>query len=261
MDRLNQRVEEFDDAAPPNNLMGTEGKRGTAVGDYSWPETVAVAPNGNVWVGDTRNNRLEEYSPNLALPPLAVVTGTTVGVFNYIEGITVDANGTVWIADTDNNRIVSYNPTTKAMTAYGTRGKGTVGSPVQFIDPKASPCPRRTSTSPTPGTTRIDEVSLTGTLLATYSTGISAPQGVTLGTDGTVWVADTGTNSTDPSGNQIVHLSATLTNLNDGFGGPGHREHALRPAALAGTFRLTGSILFVADTYNNRVQEYNITGS
>ena len=260
VDRLNQRVEEFDDAAPPNNLMGTEGKRGTAVGDYSWPETVAVAPNGNVWVGDTRNNRLEEYSPNLALPPLAVVTGTTVGVFNYIEGITVDANGTVWIADTDNNRIVSYNPTTKAMTAYGTRGKGTVGSPVQFVDPEGIAVSATDIYVADTLNNRIDEVSLTGTLLATYSTGISAPQGVTLGTDGTVWVADTGTNSTDPSGNQIVHLSASLTNLNDGFGGPGtDNMHFDLPHSLA--VSPDGSILFVADTYNNRVQEYNITGS
>jgi hypothetical protein len=54
-----------------------------------------------VWVGDTRNNHLEQYSSNLATPPLSLVTGNpTVGAFNHIEGITVAANGIVWIADT-----------------------------------------------------------------------------------------------------------------------------------------------------------------
>ena len=54
VDRLNQRIEEF---SASGSYLTDEGKRGTAVGDYSWPETAAVAPNGTVWVGDTRNNR------------------------------------------------------------------------------------------------------------------------------------------------------------------------------------------------------------
>jgi DNA-binding beta-propeller fold protein YncE len=258
VDRLNQRVEEF---SATGAYITDEGKRGVAVGDYSWPEAVAVDPSGNVWVGDTRNNRLEEYSSTLATPPLSVVTGnSTVGVFNYIEGITVAANGVVWIADTDNNRIVSYNPTTLAMVAFGTRGKNAVvGTPAQFINPQSVAVSGTDMYVADTGNNRVVEVDMNGNIVAVYAS-LDAPQGVALSPDDTIWVADTGTSATDPNGNQIVHLSSTLTNLEDGFGGPGTSSMQFDlPHSLA--VSPSGSTLFVADTYNNRVQEFNITGS
>jgi DNA-binding beta-propeller fold protein YncE len=260
VDRLNQRVEEFSSTGA---YITDEGKRGVAAGDYSWPEAVAVDPSGNVWVGDTRNNRLEEYSSNLALPPLAVVTGnSTVGVFNYIEGITVAANGVVWVADTDNNRIVSYVPGSNPslMTAFGTRGKNAVvGTPAQFIDPQSVAVSGTDMYVADTGNNRVVEVDMSGNIVAVYA-GLDAPQGIALSPDGTLWVADTGTSATDTLGNQIVHLSSTLTNLNDGFGGPGTGSMQFDlPHSLA--VSPSGSTLFVADTYNNRVQEFNITGS
>jgi tripartite motif-containing protein 71 len=253
VDRLNQRVEEFNAAG---TYVASEGKRGTAVGDYSWPETVAVAPDGTIWVGDTRNNRLEHFSATMTTPPLSVVTGTSVGVFNYIEGVTVAANGIVWLADTDNNRIVSYDPTSGVETAFGIRGKGTIGQPVQFINPQDLVVSGSAIYVADTGNNRIDEVSLTGTLLATFTTGISGPQGITLGTDGTVWVANT-------LDNQIVQLSADLTTELSFFGTAGsgttqfNLPHSLSTHEFGGT---TGTVLFVADTYNNRVQEFSIGG-
>ena len=226
-----------------------------------------MAPDKTVWVGDTRNNRLEHFAANLATPPLSVVTGTSVGVFNYIEGVTVAPDGKVWIADTDNNRIVGYDPANPASTtAYGTRGKGTIGLPLQVIKPQGLAVSSTAIFVADTGNNRIDEVSLTGNLLATYKPGVtilSAPQDVALAPDGTLWVADTGASASDTGGNQIVHLSATpstFTNLGDGFGGPGiDNMHFDLPHSLA--VSPDGSTLFVADTYNNRVQEYNITGS
>ena len=258
VDRLNQRVEEF---SATGTYIGDEGKRGTAAGDYSWPEAVAVAPNGNVWVGDTRNNRLEEYPANLATPPLSVVTGnSTVGAFNDIEGITVASSGVVWVADTDNNRIVSYDPNSGAMVAFGVRGKGTtVGAPAQFIDPQSVAVSGTDMYVADTGNNRVDEVDMNGNLVAIYAS-LDAPQGIALSPDGTVWVADTGLSATDTSGNQIVHLSSTLTNLGDGFGSPGTGSMQFDlPHSLA--VSPSGSTLFVADTYNNRVQEFSITGS
>ncbi len=249
VDRLNQRVEEFN-AAPPNNLEATEGTRGTALGDYSWPETAAVAPNGDVWVGDTRNNRLEEYSSNLALPTLADVTGGgSVGAFNYIEGISVAANGVVWVADTDNNRIVSYNPTTEHYTAFGTRGTSTViGSPAQFIDPEGVVASSGDFYVADTGNNRVDEVDMNGNLVAVFKTGMNGPEGIAMASDGTVWVANT-------QADQVVQLSSNLSSELTSFGtaGTGSTNFDL-PHSLA----LFGSTLYVADTYNNRIQEFTV---
>jgi tripartite motif-containing protein 71 len=247
VDRLNQRIEEF---ATTGSYMTDEGTRGTALGDYSWPETASVAPNGSVWVGDTRNNRLEQYSSSLAIPPLAVVTGAgSVGVFNYIEGVSVAANGVVWVADTDNNRIVTYNPTSTHYAAFGSRGSSAViGSPVQFIDPESVVATPSDFYVADTGNNRVDEVDMSGDLVAVFTTGLKGPQGITLSSDGTVWVANT-------VADQIVQLSATLSSELTEFGtaGSGSTNFNL-PHSLA----VSGSTLFVADTYNNRIQEFRL---
>ena len=203
-----------------------------------------------MWVGDTRNNRLEEYSAGLTLPAIAVVTGGgSVGAFNYIEGVSVAANGVVWVADTDNNRIVSYNPTGAHYTAFGTRGSSTViGSPAQFIDPEGVVASSSDFYVADTGNSRVDEVDMSGNLVAVFTTGLNDPEGITLASDGTVWVANT-------QADQVVQLSSNLSSELTSFCTPGSGiDNFDLPHSLA----VSGSTLYVADTYNNRIQEFTI---
>ena len=102
---------------------------------------------------------------------------------------------------------------------------------------------------------RIVDMTISGgtctTFTHTYSAGLNGPQGVALAGDGTVWVADSGNNA-------VVHLDALLSNLNDGISGSGvfNDPHSL--AVFDGGATHT---LYVADTYNNRIQVYNIAGA
>jgi DNA-binding beta-propeller fold protein YncE len=251
VDRLNQRIEAFD---ANGNYLRSTGVRGVAPGTFSWPETVAVAPDNTVWVGDTRNNRLQQFSagltgakPGKPLKPLAVVgaAGSGIGQFNFIEGITVDGGGIVWVADTNNNRIQSYNPGTGHFNTFGSVGSGQG----QFNHPQGIAVSGPDVYVADTLNNRVEELLKDGTFVASFSTGLNQPQGVTVAPDGSVWVADS-------LNNRIVHLSGDLsTDLGDDFGGMGTGNmQFFQPHSLD----VFGSVLFVADTYNSRVQEFSI---
>ena len=250
VDRLNQRVEQFNAAG---TYVNDTGARGVAVGKFSWPETVAVAPNGMVWVGDTRNGRLQEFNPNLVRSPSRWPSARPAPRWassTTSKGSTVAANGIVWVADTKNNRIQSYNPTTGVFTAYGTKGSG----PGQFSLPGGHRglgdghlcCRHEQQPHRGAGPQRQLHRSVHR---ARSAAGDRACAGWHL------WVANTGTSQTDTKGNDIVQLSSTSREIVS-FGGPGTgNTQFYLPHSLA----VYGSTLFVADTYNNRVQEFTLS--
>jgi tripartite motif-containing protein 71 len=246
VDRLNQRVEAF---SAGGTFLAAVGSRGVTPGKFSWPETAAVAPDGSVWVGDTRNDKLQHFGAKLSGKPTSVGSSGSgaAGQFNRIDGITVDAAGVVWAADTVNNRIQSYTPSSGKFAVFPASqavktpdGVAVSSSDVYVADT---------------GNNRIVEFSKsTGSYVGQF-TGLNQPQGVALAPDGTIWVADT-------FNNQIVHLSSSLVNLGDTFGCsdggtcPASQQF-YQPHSLA--LSPTGSVLFVADTYNNRIQEFTLS--
>lgn len=104
------------------------GTRGSGAEQMDYPGRV-VASSNFVFVADTRNDRIQVWSPDLS----ALVT-TFVGAGDYVlndpEGIALDeANNRLVVADTKNHRIVllDVNPTTGALTGssfFGTQGDG-----------------------------------------------------------------------------------------------------------------------------------------
>jgi tripartite motif-containing protein 71 len=251
VDRLNQRIEEFDAAG---HFVTVSGVRGIGTDAFSWPEDAAVAPDGTVWLADTRNSRLQHWPANLSTTGVTDVgtKGPRVGQFNYIEGLSVASNGVVWVADSKNNRIETYDPANGKFAVYGAQGAGTC----QFRSPEAvvATASGKVYVADTLNN-RIVEMTVSGGactgFTATYSTGISGPQGIALAPDGTLWVANSGDNN-------IVHLSASLTNLGDGFGSLGSGSMQFDDPHSLAVFNTT---LFVADTYNNRIQEFSINGA
>jgi tripartite motif-containing protein 71 len=251
VDRLNQRIEEFDAAG---HFVTASGARGIGADAFSWPEDAAVAPDGTVWLADTRNSRLQHWPANLATSGVTDVgtKGPGVGQFNYIEGLSVASNGVVWVADSKNNRIETYTPSTHKFAVYGAAGAGTC----QFKNPEAVVATASGKVYVADSlNNRIVEMTVSGGACtgfsATFATGISGPQGIALAPDGTLWVANSGDNN-------IVHLSASLTNLGDGFGSLGSGSLQFDDPHSLAVFNTT---LFVADTYNNRIQEFNIAGA
>ncbi len=66
-DTENDRVQEFGELSPYKSRYMTQfGTNGSGTGQFSDPKSVAIDSKGNIWVVDTRNSRLEKWSPSSA---------------------------------------------------------------------------------------------------------------------------------------------------------------------------------------------------
>jgi DNA-binding beta-propeller fold protein YncE len=121
------------DADPPYQLirkMGTyTGKHDlTGEGDFSRPTNVAVDHDGNLYVSDTFNNRVEIFDADGNFVRAWGKAGDGPGYFARPKGIAVDADGHVWVADAVQDRVQVF--TTEGQLLIWMGGHGTL--PGQF---------------------------------------------------------------------------------------------------------------------------------
>jgi sugar lactone lactonase YvrE len=75
------------------------------------PAGVAVDGQGNVYIADTGNNVIREYSPTTQQVTPLVTSG-----LNGPVAVAVDASGNVYIADPGNHAMEQWNATTQQLT-------------------------------------------------------------------------------------------------------------------------------------------------
>ena len=97
-----------------------------AVAEFSYPNGVAVDPSGNVYVADSRNNRVRKISSAGVVTTLAG-DGTAAfkdgsglaAEFAFPTGFAIDAKGNLYVADQNNNRIRKVTATGVVTTFSG----------------------------------------------------------------------------------------------------------------------------------------------
>jgi IPT/TIG domain/NHL repeat len=79
-------------------------------GSFKDPQAVAVDPGGNIWIAESRQNRVLEFNPERKYVRQFGEEGSGAGQFKGIGGIATSASGEVYVIDTGNQRVQEFSP-------------------------------------------------------------------------------------------------------------------------------------------------------
>jgi RHS repeat-associated protein len=254
--------------------FGTSGS-----GKLSKPTAVAIAPNEDVWVTDTGDDRIVVFSPSGEYLAAYGKEGTGNEQFKEPEGIAIDKNGYVYVADAGNDRIEVLNSSGKYVTSK-TLSAAPDGVTVGKVKPEGYAEYEELYVT-VPSKNDVEEFEIAeGKIYVAGKFGeggsgnkqFKNPTAVTAGdvmytTGNYVYVADTGNNRVQyfkPEGILgLVEYEGQFGKEGKGegqFSSPG--SLAFEPEELSGEYAgLFARDLFVADTGNSRMQQFSNSGT
>lgn len=125
VDRWNNRIQVFTSARVYKATLGIVDECDTTSQHFCGPWDVTIDPNGNIFVADTDNLRVQKCTltaPTYSCTTFAGETGVFDTDFGHLRplSVAVDAAGNVYVADEwDNQRIQVYDPTGAYLTTIG----------------------------------------------------------------------------------------------------------------------------------------------
>jgi streptogramin lyase len=250
--------------SPPQapTLAGQFGAFGTGAGEFDNPQGIAVAPDGDVWVADAGNNRVQELSPTGAFIEAVGwgvsdggqrfetctgncrpgIAGSDNGQFSNPRGIAVDAAGDVWVADSGNNRVQELSPSGQYLQQFGEEGI----EPGQLEEPTGIAVDASGNVWVSSSRYyRVEEFTSSGRYERKLGT-FEIPLGIAVDSHGDVWVADERADS-------VQELSSSGQLLGS-FG-----SSAVFNAPTSVAIDADGNV-WVADRFSGRVHELAPSG-
>jgi sugar lactone lactonase YvrE len=208
-DTWNGRVQEFTPngkfvrafGRPNPNLNG-----GGAPADDTFygPRQLAVAPNGNIYVADTGNERIQVYSPQgqhlFNIGAGSHKPETAGGRFDEPSGVAIDGKGIVYVADYWDQRIQRFTLDGRYLSSIPISGwtSGDYGEPYLTVDKTGH---LFATDSPLSLNRHVNHVLMldasTGKMLRAFGSGgagtgtLSQPSGIAVGPDGNLYITDT----------------------------------------------------------------------
>ncbi len=177
----------------PPTFITKWGSEGSGAGEFTFPAGIAVDGNGNVYVTDTQNDRIQKFDSSGIFLTQWGTHGTGDGEFNFPDGLAVDGNGNVYVTDRNNNRIQKFDSNGTFLLKWGTRGSGAGQLKVPqgvAVDDSGNVYVTDTFND------RIQKFDSNGIFLTQWGTRgsgagqFSFPDGLTVDSHGNVYVAD-----------------------------------------------------------------------
>jgi YD repeat-containing protein len=194
--------------------------------ELNHPSSDAVDSNGNVWVIDSGNNRIEKFSSaGLLIAPYGEI-GSGPGEFSGPWGIAVNqSTGNVYVTDQGNNRIEELSSTGSFIREFGKQGTGageTSSEAGIAVDSNGNVWVADY------GNNRVQEFNEKGEFIEAFGFGVS-------------------------NGEEKLEVCTSGCRVGIGGSGTGQFKGPL-------TIALSGGHLYVTDYGNSRVQEFSTAG-
>ena len=112
------------DSLKPLRKIGTTGHHHelTTPGDFARPTGLAVDADGNLYVCDTLNNRIEIFDADGKFISTFGKAGDGPGYFSRPKGIAIDNDNHIWVADGVQDRVQVYNQEAQLLISFGGHG-------------------------------------------------------------------------------------------------------------------------------------------
>jgi DNA-binding beta-propeller fold protein YncE len=104
--------------------IGTTGHKHelTSPGDFAKPTGLAVDSDGNLYVADTLNNRIEIFDADGRFISTFGKAGDGPGYFARPKGVAIDSDGHIWVADGMQDRVQVFNKDAQLLISFGGHG-------------------------------------------------------------------------------------------------------------------------------------------
>ena len=214
----------------------TSGAANTTQNGMYSPYGASFDSSGNLWVADTQNSRVLEFSPPfsngmnaslvLGQPDFTSYLGTTTqNGLDEPHGVTMDSSGNLWVADLLNNRVLEFSPP----FSNGMNASLVIGQPDFTVSYGLMP-----------------------------QNELHQPHSVAVDSSGNLWVTDTGDDRVlefSPPFSNGMNASLVIGQPNFTSGNDMTTQNGMS-LPYGASFDSSGN-LWVADMYNSRVLEFS----
>lgn len=95
------------------------GKKGSGDGEFNFPASVALDSEGRIVVVDSRNARIQRFTPEGIFINQFGKRGDSGGDFSIIKSVAIDSEGHIYVTDAKEHRVTIFSTTGEYLLTFG----------------------------------------------------------------------------------------------------------------------------------------------